>query len=181
MNKIKIGSLLGYISTKIPEITLRKLIKLVFLIDEESVKTRGLSVTWLDYYAWEKGPVAPCIYNIKNSGGLFANYVDVHKNTADKIVVSPKQLNNEYGQAFSKNELKLIDSVLLKYGHLNADELTEITHSTDGLWYKAKNSNNIDFTAQGGRSDVMIDLSHWIADDLEKLDVYEDAKSIALL
>lgn len=181
MDIIKIGSLLGYISTKIPEITLRKLIKLVFLIDEESVKSRGLSVTWLDYYAWEKGPVAPCVYDIKNNGGLFANYIDVQKNTSNKNVIFPKNIINEYGLAFSKNELKLINSILSKYGNLSADELTDITHSKDGLWYKAKSSNNIDFDAQDGKSSIMLNLSDWIADDIEKMDVYEDAKSIALL
>lgn len=55
MDKSKIGNLLAYISVTIPNVNLRKLIKLVYLIDERSVKSRGLSVTWLDYYAWEKG------------------------------------------------------------------------------------------------------------------------------
>lgn len=73
MNNSKIGNLLAYISSKIEDINLRKLIKLVFLIDEESVRSRGISVTWLTYYAWEKGPVAPCIYEIKDRGGFSLN------------------------------------------------------------------------------------------------------------
>lgn len=40
MNNSKIGNLLAYISSKIEDINLRKLIKLVFLIDEESVRVQ---------------------------------------------------------------------------------------------------------------------------------------------
>lgn len=36
MNKNKIGSLLAYILSTIPEINLRKLIKLIYLIDKQS-------------------------------------------------------------------------------------------------------------------------------------------------
>ena len=181
MDKFKIGSLLGYISAKIPEITLRKLIKLVYLIDEESVKTRGLSVTWLNYYAWEKGPVAPCIYEVKNNGGLFADFVGVKKNEKEQNVISSCQELEDYGLAFSKKERRLIDQILEKYGQMTADELTDITHADDGLWQKATKKYQIDFEAQGGKSEVELNLADWIADDEEKMDVYEDARSIALL
>ena len=49
MDIAKVGNLLAYIASNIPNINLRKLIKVVFLIDEISVIERGLSVTWLDY------------------------------------------------------------------------------------------------------------------------------------
>lgn len=95
MNNSKIGNLLAYISSKIEDINLRKLIKLVFLIDEESVRSRGISVTWLTYYAWEKGPVAPCIYEIKDRGGIFSKYISVHRNREEKVIITPFVDKNE--------------------------------------------------------------------------------------
>ncbi len=181
MNKVKIGSLLSYISATIPEITLRKLIKLVFLIDEESVKTRGLSLTWLTYYAWEKGPVAPCIYEVKNNGGMFADFVNVRKNALEQNVITTRLELETCKLTFSKKEQRLIDAILEKYGHMTADELTDITHAENGLWQKVTQKYVIDFEAQGGKSDVELNLTEWIASDEEKMAVYEDARSIALL
>ena len=145
MNNSKIGNLLAYISSKIEDINLRKLIKLVFLIDEESVRSRGISVTWLTYYAWEKGPVAPCIYEIKDRGGIFSKYISVHRNREEKVIITPFVDKNESSIQFSKKELRLIDSIIDKYGQLSADDLSEITHKPGGLWDIAKKKYNPNF------------------------------------
>ena len=137
MNNSKIGNLLAYISSKIEDINLRKLIKLVFLIDEESVRSRGISVTWLTYYAWEKGPVAPCIYEIKDRGGIFSKYISVHRNREEKVIITPFVDKNESSIQFSKKELRLIDSIIDKYGQLSADDLCShlfCFRTDDGEW-----------------------------------------------
>ena len=180
MNKNKIGSLLAYISSTIPDINLRKLIKIVYLIDERSVKTRGLSVTWLDYYVWEKGPVAPCIYDIKNNGGEFSHFITAEKNDEEKYIIQPIISLKTSTMQFSPKELLLIDSILDEYGHLSADELTEITHCVGGLWDKAKKANQLNF-GQQKKTDVRIELSDLIVEDEDKMGIYEDAREIALL
>ena len=159
MNNSKIGNLLAYISSKIEDINLRKLIKLVFLIDEESVRSRGISVTWLTYYAWEKGPVAPCIYEIKDRGGIFSKYISVHRNREEKVIITPFVDKNESSIQFSKKELRLIDSIIDKYGQLSADDLSEITHKPGGLWDIAKKKYNPNFKSSNGRSDIKLNLS----------------------
>lgn len=181
MNKLKIGNLLAYISASVPNINLRKLIKLVYLIDEESVICRGLSVTWLDYYVWEKGPVAPCIYNIKlNNGGAFSPYVSSHRNKEEKVIVTSNLSKADSVIQFSKKELKLINSIIDRYGHMSADELSEITHRTGGLWETAKKASNLDFKKLDGRSDIKLNLKDLIQRDEEKMGVYEDAFDIAM-
>ena len=66
-NYHKNGVLLAYISNKIPNIHLRKLLKIIYLIDEYFMAMRGFPLTWFDYYAWAKGPVAPEVYAVKNN------------------------------------------------------------------------------------------------------------------
>lgn len=66
VNKEKNGLLMAYIAEQINGVTLRKLLKITYLIDEKFMKQRGFPLTWFDYYAWEKGPVAPEVYEIKN-------------------------------------------------------------------------------------------------------------------
>ena len=180
MNKNKIGNLLAYISSSIPEINLRKLIKIVYLIDERSVVTRGLSITWLDYYVWEKEPVAPCLYEIKDNEGIFANYVSSKKNKEEKYIVMPEISCQSCKMQFSPKELLLIDSILDEYGRLTADELTEITHRVGGLWDRAQKTYQLNFEQQK-QTDVRIDLSDLIVNDEDKMSVYEDAREIALL
>lgn len=181
MNGSKIGNLLAYISSKVKDINLRKLIKLVYLIDEKSVTSRGLSVTWLTYYVWEKGPVAPCLYDIKQNGGAFSEYIEVHRNREEKVIVTPSVKEEKSALQFSKKELKLIDSVIHEYGGLSADELSEITHKRNGLWDVAKKKNNIDFESCKGRSDIKLNLIDLLEGDDEKISVYNDAYEIAVM
>lgn len=181
MDKSKIGNLLAYISVAIPNVNLRKLIKLVYLIDERSVKSRGLSVTWLDYYAWEKGPVAPRIYEIKqDNGGVFSQYISSSRNAEGKVIIASKISKSDSAIQFSKKELKLIDSILLEYGNMSADDLSDITHSDNGLWDIAIKKHNPDFKKSCGRSDIKLDLEDLISGDEEKMGVYEDARDIAM-
>ena len=76
-NREKNGALLAYIAKNIPNIHLRKLLKIIYLIDEEFMKLRAFPLTWFDYYVWAKGPVAPEVYDVKN--GAFSEYVTCHK------------------------------------------------------------------------------------------------------
>lgn len=181
MNNSKVGNLLAYISSKVNGINLRKLIKLVYLIDEESVCLRGISVTWLTYYAWEKGPVAPCIYDIKQDGGSFSKYVNVHRDKEERIIVTPSVDEKESSLQFSKKELRLIDSIIHKYESLSADELSEITHRPGGLWDMAKKKHNPDFKSSDGRSDIKLDMIDLIQGDNEKMGIYNDAYEIAVM
>src|SRR5581483_5017913 len=59
----KIGNLLNYLSTRIPNLNMTKALKLLYLIDETSYMRTGAPVTWFDYKVWEKGPVAEELYN----------------------------------------------------------------------------------------------------------------------
>lgn len=181
MNNSKIGNLLAYISSKVKDINLRKLIKLVYLIDEESVSSRGLSVTWLTYYAWEKGPVAPCIYDIKQNGGSFSKYIHVYRNREEKVIVTPSVNEKESALQFSKKELKLIDGIIHKYGSLSADELSDITHKQGGLWDTAKKKYNPDFKSSNGRSDIELNLIDLLQGDDGKISIYKDAYEIAVM
>ena len=172
-NKEKIGTLLAYIGEKIPNLKLRKLIKLVFLIDERSVKEKGYPLTWLDYYAWKKGPVAREIFDIKNDGGLFSQFIDVNKNDNDgKYIITPNSLFDiEKGlMKFSQNQIDLVDSVLRENGEADADSLTEMTHKEDGLWALTVKENNLSFE-DNQQSEIKVNLISLIDKESE---VYQD-------
>ena len=174
VNKEKNGVLLAYLAERIPNVTLRKLLKLVYLTDEKFTTERGFPLTWFNYFAWEKGPVAPEVYDVKN--GSFADFVQCHRNSNDKYEVSPVggALTEDRLNLYSRYEMNMIDEIISKYGSMSADELTDITHLENTLWSKVVNENKLTFS-DSGRSDCEIHLNRLIEGDEEKEEVFEDA------
>ena len=174
VNKEKNGVLLAYLAERIPNVTLRKLLKLVYLTDEKFTIERGFPLTWFNYFAWEKGPVAPEVYDVKN--GSFADFVQCHRNSNDKYEVSPVggALTEDRLNLYSRYEMNMIDEIISKYGSMSADELTDITHLENTLWSKVVNENKLTFS-DSGRSDCEIHLNRLIEGDEEKEEVFEAA------
>ena len=64
---------------------------------------------------------------------------------------------------------------------MNADQLSDVTHINGSLWSLANKKYNPNFTALKGKTDITIDLRELIANNEEKLDVYDDAYEVAML
>lgn len=174
-NKEKNGVLLAYITNSISNINLRKLLKLVYLIDEKFMESRGFPLTWFDYYAWEKGPVAPEIYEIRN--GVFSDYVECFKNENEKNIVRVSIQNKHQilkkTDIFSQFEMRIIDDIISKYKDKTADELSEITHEENSLWSTIIRESNVIFI--DGKSDIPIPLTKLIEGNTEKEETYNEA------
>ena len=177
VNKKKNGMLLEYIARSIPGVNLRKLLKLLYLIDEKSMQQRCIPVTWFDYFAWAKGPVAPEVYNIKQ--GEFKEFVSCVRNADGKFIVLPVSSDADKPESafmdlFSPYELNIIDSIIKQYGDRSADELTELTHEHDSLWARTVKSHHIKFD-KAKTSDVPVLLQEINGDNEERASIYEDA------
>lgn len=175
-NKEKNGALLAYIAKNIPNIHLRKLLKIVYLIDEKFMELRGFPLTWFDYYAWAKGPVAPEVYDVKT--GAFAEYVTCHKdennsNIVESLLPSKYQVLKQM-EIYSPFEMGVIDDIIFKYEDKTADELSELTHEEGSLWSMIVKQKNVDFV--NGKSTVEIPLQLLNGDDIDKNEIYEEAK-----
>ncbi len=178
VNQHKNGILLAYITNKIPDVHLRKLLKIVYLIDEHFTRMRGFPLTWFDYYAWEKGPVAPDVYAIKN--GAFSEYVSATRNEEGQWLVNSVQphefLIYKEMDEFSQSEISEIDKLLAKYKDCTADELSGITHVADSLWSKVVARNNILFGENGSKSECRIPLTMLFEEGDKRLEIYDDAQ-----
>lgn len=175
VNMEKNGALLAYIAEKNPGIHLRKLLKIVYLIDEKFMEMRGFPLTWFNYQVWEKGPVAPEVYAVKE--GAFSKFVKCQKNEEGKNIVTPA-LQHDYlidkqMEAYSLYEKEIIDSVIDAYIGKSADELTIITHQENSLWTKIVDEQKVVFV--DGKSDVEIPLTRFNEGDEEKSAIYEEA------
>ena len=176
-NREKNGALLAYIASNIPGINLRKLLKVVYLIDEQFMKLRGFPLTWFDYYAWAKGPVAPEVYDIKNLA--FSDYVRCEKNEKGQHIVKAV-LHHKYQvlkqmDIFSPYEIEVVDDIIARYAPLSADELSDLTHQDTSLWSRVVAEQQLSFDERK-TSDVRIPLTLLNEGDEEKQEIYQDAR-----
>ncbi len=173
-NKEKVEALLAYLCVRIPDMQLRKLLKILYLIDEESVRLRAIPVTWLEYHAWAKGPVAYEVYDVKN--GAFADCIRCEKKVDGKwhvnaLVQHAYLLDNDL-KKFSQWEMTLIDKIIERCKNLSADQLTDETHTPDSLWSQTVAEKGIDFT-NNQKSEFVVDLNR--LNDESGAATYEDA------
>lgn len=169
--KSKIGNLLAYLSTRIPDVPMRKMLKLIYLIDEDSVRKRGLPITWLTYKAWAKGPVAEDVFNAKDTN-VFDSFVKIIESADGKIRFIPT-IQSDMTE-FSKVEKGIIDDIISRFGNKSSDELTDMTHMQDSLWSKVVRDNDIRFDKEHRTSDIVVKLEELL--DPEGLATYNDAK-----
>ncbi len=175
VNKEKNGILLAYIANNIPNIHLRKLLKIIYLMDEHFMKMRGFPLTWFDYYAWAKGPVAPEVYEIKN--GAFDKFVSYHRTESEKRIVNMvSNVSLRIKDAFSESETIEIDKLIKTYRTSSADELSELTHVKDSIWSKVVAENQLVFDESTKTSDCQIKLEELFTHSDWRVDIYEDAR-----
>ena len=113
-----------------------KLCKLLYLLDFEHYKQTGRSVTGLDYYAWEKGPVPVKLYDeLSSPEDDLLQSVELKEerviNYKRMNIVAKGQFDESY---FSKRELRLLESLAAENAGKNSDQMVQITHAPNTPW-----------------------------------------------
>jgi len=172
VNKEKTGNLLRLLSESIQPLYHTKLLKLLYLIDEESIEQIGCPVTWLDYKAWRLGPVSEPVFYDKFKTVVFPEYIRFEDDDRGKRVYSKGNFDD--GE-FSEFELKLIKNIIEKYKFSSAEQLIDITHKEGGLWDRTVKENNIEFEDEAPVSPFILDFRMLIA-GTEKEVLYDEVK-----
>ena len=167
VNKDLIGNLIIYIADYCKNYSTplyqTKLLKLLYLIDEESVRQTGTPITWLDYDVWQKGPVATDIYFSKLPNlNKVDEYVSFVERSKKFLVVKKKEFNDGN---FSEVEIDIINNVLSAFGKKTSEELIEITHQPGSLWSEIVKEKKVRFSSENHTSNESIDFSKLLTDD----------------
>lgn len=179
INKELVGNLIILLAERCAPLYHTKLLKLLYLIDEAAIKDSGVPITWLDYKAWQYGPVDPALFNLP---GNFPEYINVIKEDNPSGGVSTRIVPvGEFNDArFSDYDLDIIESVLSRYGNKTATELVSITHRKGSPWDIATKKNSIDFSV-ANISDISLDMGCIVKDDDDKYSRFLEAQEIAIL
>ena len=112
-----------------------KLLKLLYFLDFSHFKQTGKSVTGLEYFAWEMGPVPNDLFE-QLSG-------DMKRDMKSSIQELPaegfqqirpkKKFDDHY---FCKTEMKLLEDISYIFKDAQADAMVESTHLKNEPWEK---------------------------------------------
>lgn len=179
INNEKITNLIVYLSSKIEDLYITKLLKLIYLIDENAVKETGTSISDLEYKVWQHGPVNIDLYNslsFSTPDINFENKIDVYDDGRGKIIKSISKFDNS---EFSEYEIDLIDRIIHYYGHLSSSQLVDLLHAEGTLWYKIveeKGLKSFFQNEENNTSPFNIDFFDLVKDSPVKSSVYQSAK-----
>jgi len=172
----KIGNTIVYLSTKITAISKTKLLNLIYLLDEVSIKRSGLPFLNLRYKVWKMGPVADDIFIELSSVHSFLNGFLIRKTSADDYCsILPEKAFEE--DEFSQNEIELLNYIIEKYGNASPEELILLTQHINSPWYKAaKNNSALELVENKNISstDIIIDLGELVEHNPLKKSIFED-------
>lgn len=117
-----------------------KLFKLLYFLDFEHYKLTGRSVTGMDYFAWQMGPVPVELYDEISSPQpdmaemLLFKEIPVYQGQSTMLKVETKKdFDCSY---FTKRELKIMNFLVNSYKNKLADDMIEATHLENLPWHQ---------------------------------------------
>jgi uncharacterized phage-associated protein len=112
-----------------------KLLKLLYFLDFYHFKQTAKSVTGLEYFAWEQGPVPKELFE-ELSGNMKADLKDAISlaSTEDfQKIVPKKKFNEDY---FTNREKKLLKDLSDVFKDAKVEEMVEVSHLRNEPWDK---------------------------------------------
>ena len=143
-----------------------KLLKLLYFLDFKHFKQTGKSVTGLDYFAWQMGPVPEELFEELSERMKPDMKAAIHELPGGKgfqQILPKRKFDSQY---FSKKEQKLLEEIAFIFQEAKADEMVESTHLKNEPW---------DRTLKKGGEFKKIDYMLSIDSEIVSLP-YEEAK-----
>ncbi len=170
----KIGNAIIYLADKIRPLPKTKLLKLLYLLEEASVKKWGCPFLNLRFDVWRLGPVSKDIFvELSSEPVLLSDYIDCVEDGDSRVIVPKRPFSDD---EFSDNEIELLHLAVQKYGHLTGKKLIQLTHNKHSLWFNTAQRNQVlEHLEKGGlnSTDYSIDFSELLEEEPEKKLFYQ--------
>ena len=176
-DRAKLGNTVVYISNTVQHLHKTKLLKLLYLMEESMVKAYHVPFLAIPYETWKLGPVQKDVFVEISDGAkdLLAEYISV--NSDEEIVARAAFDDSEFSDA----EIGMMNSVLKKYGKYSAEQLVDLLHQKDGLWYQTASEHGLIEAFNDNlenNSDVRLEFSNLLS-GCER-DFYEETLNVKL-
>lgn len=137
----KIGNTIIYLLNNIADLNKTKILKILFLLEEGSIKKYGYPFFGIDFQIWKLGPVAKDIFIdlSDESPVLLSKYIK--KDELNSLVFKPATDFND--DQFSDNNIELLKIITEFTKDKSASILVKYTHSQNSLWRKSAIRNGV--------------------------------------
>lgn len=177
----KLGNALIFLCRKLAphtQVSKTHLLKLIFIIEEISVKRYGIPFFNLRFDVWRLGPVSRDLFvELSDQPVLLSDYILKKPVDNDKFMICPAREFSD--DEFSDNEMKLLEEVAERFQYCTAKELINFTHRKNTPWYNAAQKHGLVEALENGTintTDIEIDLSELIQEEEDKLALYQSHK-----
>lgn len=171
----KVGNSIIYLSEKLPNLSKTKALKLIYILDELSIKKSGIPFFNLKYKVWKFGPVSEEIFiDLSSETTLLKKYIERTSEDGTTIIKPIKGFNDD---EFSDNDIELLDSVIEKFGNQSAKDLIHYTHRKNSPWHNAASENSVLELLESeviNNTELVIDMSSLINHDERKKGIYNE-------
>lgn len=180
----KIGNAIIYLADKIPFLSKTKILKLIYLIEETSIRKYGLPIFNLSFLLWKFGPVSKDLFiELSSDLDLLQHYITVKRNDNDcnNYFVSLQPFCDD---EFSDNDMSVIDLVIDKFKGYSAEELVKFTHREHSLWHTTAKEAGVLESLENqlvNNTDIEIDFSTLLKHDTLKKGMYLQHKEYLML
>ena len=153
-----------------------KLLKLVYILQEASVRKHGLPFFSMPFSVWKFGPVAEDLFVdlSEEQPVLLADHITCESRDCMTFIHAQHEFSDD---EFSDNEMVLLEEVTRIYKAFTAEQLVAHTHRKDSLWYQtAREQGVLDYLERGlmNRTNFEIDFGRLLADVPQKQHIYQD-------
>jgi len=172
----KLGNSLIYLSQHVGEFTKTKILKLLFLLEESSIKKYGHPFFGVNFQIWKYGPVLNDVYIdlSDDSLSLLGNFIKRSPHNNQEFEAKANFNDDE----FSENDIDLMGSIIKFAKHKTAKDLVAYTHGEKSLWRQSAIHYGILESLESQKTsstDLLIDFSLLFENDSFLKERYSDA------
>lgn len=153
------------------------LLKLIYIIEEASIKKFGIPFFNIDFKIWKLGPVNKEVYyELSEDLDVLSGYISVKESDYGRYIKSLREFNDD---EFSRNDLEILQEVIETFKGWSSEELVNYTHEESKPWYvQASAEGLIDDRGilKESITDIEIDFSKILDPNTFQHFVYSSAK-----
>lgn len=159
----KLGNAIVYMANSIPDLSKTKLLKLIYLLEEVSVKKNKVPFFGIQFEVWQAGPVAKNLFiDLSSDLSMMKNYISISKDGGGSYISAKAAFNDD---EFSDEDIEVMDLVISKFGDQKATKIVEYLHKKGYTWFTVAQKNGLKELFDLGltnSSDVKIDLTCYL-------------------
>lgn len=172
----KLGNTVVYLANNVGDLNKTKILKLLYLIEEKSIKKFGYPFFGFDFQLWKFGPVLKDIYiDLSEEKPQILEAFITKAAYDNKLFIPIVQFNDD---EFSDNDIYMLENIVNFAKNKTASDLVDYTHTENSLWKRSALKNGIFEqleTKQINSTEYLIDFSLLFENDTFQKERYQNA------